>query len=339
MITVSDLRKVYRQGKREIVALDGVSLTVPQGSIHGIIGHSGAGKSTLVRCLTLLDRPTSGSVNISGTILSAVKDSEVRAARRKIGMVFQHANLLDSRTSLGDVAHPLELTGAPKEKIRERSRELLRLVGLEGFENAYPSQLSGGQRQRVGIARALAASPDVLLCDEPTSALDPATTNEVLDLIRDLTDRLGLTVIVITHEMNVVKRICDSVSLLEKGRIVEDGALEDVAARLDSRLARALLPLPPAEVPVGGAGGDVIDLLMTGSSAQEPVLTGVARRFNVDLNVLAGSVETIGGTQFGHLRVQLSHGADTSAILDYLGNLGVTAKTVAPNAPTGREEL
>ncbi|GAB4099870.1 methionine ABC transporter ATP-binding protein [Sinomonas halotolerans] len=341
MITVTDLRKVYRQGKREIVALDGVSLSVPQGSVHGIIGHSGAGKSTLVRCLTLLDRPTSGSVDINGTVLSAVKDSEVRAARRRIGMVFQHGNLLDSRTAAGNVAHPLELAGTPKETIRERGRELLRLVGLEGFENAYPSQLSGGQRQRVGIARALAADPDVLLCDEPTSALDPATTDEILDLIRDLTDRLGLTVVVITHEMHVVKRICDSVSLLEKGRIVEHGPLTDVAARLDSRLAKALLPLPPAEPVLGAGGGDVVDILMTGASAQEPVLTGVARRFDIDLNVLAGSVETIGGTQFGHLRVQLSPGADTAAVLDYLRGQGVTAKAIDPAeaAEAGEGEL
>ena len=194
MITVTDLRKVYRQGKKEVVALDGVTLSVPKGSIHGIIGHSGAGKSTLVRCLTLLDRPTSGSVSIDGTELSSVRDSEIRAARRRIGMVFQHANLMDSRTAAGNVAHPLELVKTPKDRIRSEVAELLSLVGLEGFENAYPSQLSGGQRQRVGIARALAADPDVLLCDEPTSALDPATTDEILDLIQDLTRRLQLTV-------------------------------------------------------------------------------------------------------------------------------------------------
>ena len=217
MITVTDLRKVYRQGKKEVVALDGVSLSVPKGSIHGIIGHSGAGKSTLVRCLTLLDRPTSGSVNIDGTELSSVRDSEIRAARRRIGMVFQHANLMDSRTAAGNVAHPLELVKTPKDKIRAKVAELLKLVGLEGFENAYPSQLSGGQRQRVGIARALASDPDVLLCDEPTSALDPATTDEILDLIQDLTRRLQLTVLIITHEMHVVKRVCGSVSLLAKG--------------------------------------------------------------------------------------------------------------------------
>lgn len=327
MITVTDLRKVYQQGKKEVVALDGVTLAVPKGSIHGIIGHSGAGKSTLVRCLTLLDRPTSGSVSIDGTELSSVKDSEIRAARRRIGMVFQHANLMDSRTAAGNVAHPLELVKTPKEQIKAKVAQLLKLVGLEGFENAYPSQLSGGQRQRVGIARALAADPDVLLCDEPTSALDPATTDEILDLIQDLTKRLQLTVLIITHEMNVVKRVCGSVSLLAKGRIVEHGALKDVAGDLDSKLARALLPLPASE-PLAGAlqRGPVLEILFSGESAKEPVLTGVARHFDIDLNVLAGSVETLGGEQFGHLRVQLAEDADADAVLDYLHQRGIGAK-------------
>ena len=333
MITVTDLRKVYRQGKKEVVALDGVTLSVPKGSIHGIIGHSGAGKSTLVRCLTLLDRPTSGSVSIDGTELSSVKESEIRAARRRIGMVFQHANLMDSRTAAGNVAHPLELVKTPKDKIRTRVAELLSLVGLEGFENAYPSQLSGGQRQRVGIARALAADPDVLLCDEPTSALDPATTDEILDLIQDLTKRLQLTVLIITHEMNVVKRVCDSVSLLSKGRIVEHGALKDVAGDLESKLAKALLPLPASE-PLKGAlqGGPVLEILFAGDNAKEPVITGVARHFDIDLNVLAGSVETLGGQQFGHLRVQLAENADYDAVLGYLHQRGIGAKLAATNA-------
>jgi D-methionine transport system ATP-binding protein len=341
MITVTDLRKVYRQGKKEVVALDGVSLSVPKGSIHGIIGHSGAGKSTLVRCLTLLDRPTSGSVNIDGTELSAVKDSEIRAARRRIGMVFQHANLMDSRTAAGNVAHPLELVRTPKDKVRTKVAELLKLVGLEGFENAYPSQLSGGQRQRVGIARALASDPDVLLCDEPTSALDPATTDEILDLIQDLTRRLQLTVLIITHEMHVVKRVCGSVSLLAKGRVVEAGRLEEVAAELDSKLARALLPLPASETIKGDLqNGPVLEILFSGDSAKEPVLTSVARHFDIDLNVLAGSVETLGGHQFGHLRVQLADHADYDAVLAYLHDRGISAKVASRHGrQSGQDEF
>ena len=333
MITVTDLRKVYSQGKKEVVALAGVTLSVPKGSIHGIIGHSGAGKSTLVRCLTLLDRPTSGSVSIDGTELSSVKDSEIRTARRRIGMVFQHANLMDSRTAAGNVAHPLELVRTPKDRAQAKVAELLKLVGLEGLENAYPSQLSGGQRQRVGIARALAADPDVLLCDEPTSALDPATTDEILDLIQDLTRRLQLTVLIITHEMNVVKRVCDSVSLLSKGRIVEHGALQDVAGDLESKLARTLLPLPPSE-PLPGSleGGPMLEILFSGDSAKEPVITGIARHFDIDLNVLAGSVETLGGQQFGHLRVQLAESADLNGVLTYLQARGISAKLAGPHA-------
>ncbi|MEV7647938.1 ATP-binding cassette domain-containing protein [Arthrobacter sp. NPDC089319] len=325
MITVTDLRKVYRQGNREVVALDGVSLSVPKGSIHGIVGHSGAGKSTLVRCLTLLDSPTSGSVSINGAELSAARDADLRTARRRIGMIFQHANLMDSRTAAQNVAHPLEIVKTPKAAIRSKVAELLKLVGLEGFENAYPSQLSGGQRQRVGIARALASDPDVLLCDEPTSALDPKTTDEILTLIHDLTQRLQLTVLVITHEMQVIKRICDSVSLLEAGRIVEHGPLRDVAADLGGRLSTTLLPLPPAET---NGSGTVLEILYSGDSASEPVLTGAARAFGMDLNVLAGSVESLAGTQFGHLRIQLPAGADTASLARHLTGQGVAVRVV-----------
>lgn len=326
MITVTDLRKVYRQGSRDVVALDGVSMSVPKGSIHGIIGHSGAGKSTLVRCLTLLDRPTSGTVTIDGRELTNVKDSEIRLARRRIGMVFQHANLMDSRTTAANVAHPLELVGTPKREIEKRVTELLALVGLQDFAGAYPAQLSGGQKQRVGIARALAAHPDVLLCDEPTSALDPRTTDEILDLISELTNRLELTVLIITHEMNVVKRICDSVSLLEAGRVVEHGVLQEVASHLGGRLAKALIPLP-ATPPV--PGGPVVELLMVGEHATEPVLSGLTRRFDTDVNVLAGSVETLAGQRFGRLRVQLDERIDMDAVQSYLAGQGVSVEVAA----------
>ncbi|WP_336712579.1 methionine ABC transporter ATP-binding protein [Arthrobacter sp. USHLN218] len=321
MITVTDLRKVYRQGDREVVALDGVSLQVPKGSIHGIVGHSGAGKSTLVRCLTLLDAPTSGSVSINGAELSSAHDADLRAARRRIGMIFQHANLMDSRTALANVAHPLEIVRSPKRQTRAKAAELLKLVGLEGFENAYPAQLSGGQKQRVGIARALASDPDVLLCDEPTSALDPKTTDEILALIKDLTQRLQLTVLVITHEMHVIKRICDSVSLLEGGKIVEHGPLRTVAADLGSKLSRTLLPLPAAE-PLGA--GVVLEVLFSGDTASAPVLSAAARKFDLDLNVLAGSVESLDNAQFGHLRIQLPEGADAGPVVGYLRDQGVS---------------
>jgi len=326
LITVTDLRKVYRQGDRDVVALDGVTLSVPKGSVHGIIGHSGAGKSTLVRCLTLLDRPTSGSVAIDGKELSNVGDRDLRSARRRIGMVFQHANLMDSRTTAQNVAFPLELVGTPKQRVQERVAELLKLVGLGDFADAYPSQLSGGQKQRVGIARALATDPDVLLCDEPTSALDPRTTDEILDLIKAVRDRLQLTVLIITHEMHVVKRACDSVSLLEAGRIVEHGGLAEVVSRLDGRLSAALLPLP-GDIPDDLPAGTVLELLYSGEQAVEPVISGIARRFNTDVNVLAGSVESLGGAQFAHLRIHLPVGSDIAAITDHLKTSGIAVSS------------
>ncbi|HHW84196.1 MAG TPA: ATP-binding cassette domain-containing protein, partial [Actinomycetales bacterium] len=261
MITLQDVRKVYGN----VVALDGVSLSVEKGTIHGIVGPSGAGKSTLVRCLTGLERPTSGSINLGGQDIAALSDKGLRHARRRIGMVFQHVNLFEQRTAAENIAYPLSIAGTPKVKIRARVQELLDLVGLGDRGGAYPTQLSGGQQQRVGIARALAAEPDVLLCDEPTSALDSTTTAAILDLIRDIRDRLGVTVVIITHEMEVVRRACDAVTLLDHGRVAETGRISDVVADPATRLSRALVPLPP----VPDTADAVIDIFFT-STPGEP---------------------------------------------------------------------
>ncbi|RWZ83987.1 methionine ABC transporter ATP-binding protein [Glutamicibacter sp. HZAU] len=322
MITVSDLRKVYQQDGKDVVALDGVSLEVPTGKIHGIVGHSGAGKSTLVRCLTLLDQPTSGTVAVNGKELTNVSPDELRNARRRIGMVFQHANLFDSRTTEQNVAYPLELVGTPKAEIDAKVAELLELVGLSKFAKGYPSQLSGGQRQRVGIARALATDPDVLLCDEPTSALDPKTTDEILDLVKKLRDRLNITVLIITHEMHVVKQACDSVSLLEAGKIVEHGNIEQVITNAAGSLASTLLPLP-GDAPRVEGEGPILDLLYTGDQATQPVISSISRMFNTDVNVLAGSVEQLGQQQYAHLRLQLAPDADLEAIVNHLKSSGI----------------
>lgn len=326
MITVTNLRKTYRQGERTVTALEDVTLSVPKGSIHGIVGHSGAGKSTLVRCLTLLDRPTSGSVVIDGRELTSVKDSEVRTARRRIGMVFQHANLMDSRTAAQNVAHPLELVRTPKADISRKVAELLSLVGLTEFADAYPSQLSGGQKQRVGIARALASDPDVLLCDEPTSALDPATTEDILTLIRSLTRTLNLTVLIITHEMHVVKRICDSVSLLERGRIIEHGPIRDVVGDSKGSLGKSLMPLPAW---TANAALPELELLLVGETASAPVLSELTRRFDASVNVIAGTVETLGGSRFGRLRVEVDSPRPLSEITAYLEGAGVHVEVAA----------
>lgn len=326
MITVTNLRKTYRQGERTVTALDDVTLSVPKGSIHGIVGHSGAGKSTLVRCLTLLDRPTSGSVVIDGRDLTSVKDSEVRTARRRIGMVFQHANLMDSRTAAQNVAHPLELVKTPKGDISRKVAELLSLVGLTEFADAYPSQLSGGQKQRVGIARALASDPDVLLCDEPTSALDPATTEDILTLIRNLTHTLNLTVLIITHEMHVVKQICDSVSLLHRGRIIEHGPLHAIVGDRSGSLGKSLMPLPSS---TASTTLPELELLLVGESASAPVLSELTRRFDANVNVIAGTVETLGGSRFGRLRVEVDSPRPLSEITDYLEGAGVHVEVAA----------
>ena len=327
MITVTDLRKVYHQGKREVRALDGVSLTVPAGSIHGVIGPSGAGKSTLVRCLTMLDRPSSGTVEINGVDLTAARSDALRMARRRIGLVFQQANLFDSRTIEHNVSYPLELIGTPREKRREKALELLNLVGLGDAGNAYPAQLSGGMGQRVGIARALATDPDVLLFDEPTSALDPRTTDEILDLIVSLRDRAPaeLAVLVITHEMHVVKKICDSVSLLDAGRIVESGPLTEVVRRLDGRLSQALLGIPP-HAHVEPADATLVDVLASGERAAMPMIAHTSNAVGAELAILAGSVEQLAGTTFSHLRLAVPNGTDPRRVVEELKALGADAR-------------
>lgn len=326
MIEVRGLRKTFRQGGREVHALRGVDLSVAPGRIHGIIGQSGAGKSTLVRCLTLLEPPTEGSVSVGGQDLTRVSARGLLDARRRIGMVFQHANLLSSRTALENVAYPLEVTGAGAEERRRRAAELLALVGLEGFEGSYPAQLSGGQRQRVGIARALASDPDVLLCDEPTSALDPASTEGILALIDDLSRRLGLTVLVITHEMHVVKRLCHEVSLLSEGRIEQSGAIGDVAQDLDSPLSSALLPLP---LPRLRPDETVVEVLARGEAASLP-LAQVAREAGAPrVEVLAGTVEQLAGQRFSHQLLGLGGGAGAAAVVAALREHGVRAREVS----------
>lgn len=320
MITVTDLVKEYRTKSRHVRALDGVSLTVPAGSIHGIIGHSGAGKSTLVRCLAMLEPPTSGSIEIQGAELTTARAIDLRRARRRIGLVFQQANLFDSRTVVHNVAYPQEIAGAPRAKRLERARELLALVGLEDAADVHPAQLSGGMRQRVGIARALAVNPDVLLCDEPTSALDPRTTDEILELITSLR-RPDLAVIVITHEMHVVKKICDSVSLLDHGRIVESGPLTDVVATLDGRLSQMLLGIPPH----GEVAGTLVDVLCRGSQAAEPIVAHTSNMVGAELAIIAGSVEHLAGTTFSHLRIAVPPGTDADAVVRSFRDQGADA--------------
>ena len=326
MITLTDLRKVYRsRGGREVVALDGIDLHVPRGVIHGIVGESGAGKSTLIRCLTALEAPTSGSVAVDGVDLAGLGERGLRRQRLRIGMVFQHVNLFEARTAAANVAYPLRVAGVPRAQRERRVSELLEIVGLGDRGDAYPAQLSGGQKQRVGIARALATEPAVLLCDEPTSALDSDTTRQILGLIRDVRDRLGITVLIITHEMSVVREVCDSVTLLDRGRVAQGGTIDTVAAEHGTRLARSLIPLPPEPAPDGRT---VLEVSFGQELSSARVLAAIAA-LGDDAVVSAGTIETLAGTHVGRIRLSLP-AATSAGAAQQLRGAGIHVAEVTP---------
>lgn len=320
MISVTNLVKEYRAQARTVRALDDVTLSVPGGEIHGIIGHSGAGKSTLVRCLAGLDRPTSGNIVIDDEDLTTASAARLRSARRRIGLVFQHANLFDARTVVGNVAYPMLIAGTARKQAYARAEELLERVGLKDAAKVYPAQLSGGMRQRVGIARALAVSPDVLLFDEPTSALDPNTTDEILELITSLRSP-KVAMLIITHEMHVVKQVCDSVSLLERGRIIESGPLTEVVSSLRGKLSQQLLGVGRHEA----VSGTLVDVLSRGADAARPVIAHTSAQLGVELAIVAGSVEYLAGTTFSHLRLAVPEGTDAQQVIRALNEQGADA--------------
>lgn len=330
MIKLSSLSKVYGEGKGAFYALKGIELDVPAGQIVGVIGASGAGKSTLIRCVNLLERPTQGRVEVDGVDLTALDEQALTLARRNIGMIFQHFNLLSSRNVFENVALPLELANWPKEKITARVNELLELVGLTHRAKAYPSQLSGGQKQRVAIARALGPAPKVLLCDEATSALDPQTTQSILALLKEINQKLGITILLITHEMGVVKSICDSVALLDQGSIIEQGEVGWFFAHAQAPLAKEFvrsslhleIPAPYRERLQKAPAEGLIPLLrlgFSGNSIDTPAISHASRQFGIDVNILSASIEQIGHSRFGFLLVELL--GDTNAqqvTIDYL---------------------
>jgi D-methionine transport system ATP-binding protein len=317
-----------------------VSLTIRRGEIYGVIGRSGAGKSTLVRLINNLERPTSGRVLVAGREITRLSGRALRAARRDIGMIFQHFNLLSSRTVAGNVALPLEVAGLSHAEIRARIPELLDLVGLSAKADAYPSELSGGQKQRVGIARALASDPSVLLCDEATSALDPETTDQILDLLKAINRRLGLTIVLITHEMNVVRDIASHVAVLEHGRLVEEGETFDVLAFPRSAVARSFLAglvaheLPPPVAarlraePFPGSS-PVVRITFTGPSATEPVVAEIVSRFGIVPNILHGRIDWIGDRPLGILTLVLEGlGGSADGLVDHLRDIGLGAEVL-----------
>nr|WP_202527016.1 ATP-binding cassette domain-containing protein [Streptomyces sp. SID5770] len=302
------MTKVYESRGRQVTALDGVDLHVREGEVFGVIGQSGAGKSSLIRCVNLLERPTSGTVTVDGVDLTALAGKgrragkDLRRARSSIGMVFQHFNLLSSRTVKDNIELPLEILGISGAERSRRALELLDLVGLADKAKAYPAQLSGGQKQRVGIARALAGKPKVLLSDEATSALDPETTRSILQLLRDLNRQLGLTVLLITHEMDVVKTICDSAALMQHGRVVESGTVGGLLATPGSQLAAELFPVGGAPT---GPDRTVVDVTFHGEAATQPVISQLSRTYNIDISILGAAMDTIGGKQIGRMRIEL----------------------------------
>ncbi len=325
VIEITDVTKVYRQADRELVALDRVSLEVKAGEIFGVLGQSGAGKSTLIRCVNLLERPTAGSIKLGGQELTALPAPQLRAVRQQIGMIFQHFNLLSSRTVADNIAFPLEVMGMERQARRAKVGELLTLVGLEDKAGAYPSQLSGGQKQRVGIARALAGNPRVLLSDEATSALDPETTRSILQLLRDLNQRLGLTILLITHQLEVVKSICDSVAIIRAGRTVEQGAVVEVLARTGV-LAHDVVAATAQDAQPDTT---VVNITFVGEAADQPVLTRLARTFDIDANILGGRIETIKNRRVGLLQVELSGAAGRlGPALQYLRDQGLGLEVV-----------
>ncbi|MGJ8730790.1 methionine ABC transporter ATP-binding protein [Listeria aquatica] len=318
MITLQNVVKDYLARKNRVRAVDDVSLEIADGEIFGVVGYSGAGKSSLIRMFNGLELPTAGDVIVDNKKISQIRGRELRKARQKIGMIFQHFNLLWSRTVFENIAFPLEIAGVKRAEQKERVQELIQLVGLSGKENAYPSELSGGQKQRVGIARALANDPDVLLCDEATSALDPQTTDEVLDLLLDINKRLNLTIIVITHEMHVIRKICNRVAVMEAGKVVELGDVLEVfkhpKQNVTKRFIEQVTESDETEELIhllltNYSEGRLVKLLFMSENATQPVISQVAQAHDVALNVLHGSLTQTQNGAYGTLYVQIQ-GAD-----------------------------
>lgn len=304
MIEIQSLCKVFRTVSGDFTALDHVDLTINDGEIFGIIGLSGAGKSTLVRCINYLETPTSGKVIIDGDELGALSKKELLIKRRNIGMIFQGFNLLEQRNVLKNICFPLEIAGTPKIAAVKRARELLELVGLSDKEKSYPSQLSGGQKQRVAIARALAAETKYLLCDEATSALDPDTTRSVLELLKKINRELGVTIIVITHEMKVIESICDRAAVIDGGKIAELATVKELFAAPKSDIARKLI-LPSVNTAEEVKGGKILRIVFDGENSYRPIVANIILTCRAPLNILRAETEDIGGIAHGHIIIQL----------------------------------
>lgn len=342
MITLSSVSKTFSgtfKRSSAVKAVDQVSLSIEKGEIFGIIGYSGAGKSTLIRMLNGLEKPTEGNVIVAGKNMATIKGAELRKARMEISMIFQHFNLLWSRTVSENIEFPLEIARVPKKERKKKVKELISLVGLDGRENAYPSQLSGGQKQRVGIARALANNPKVLLCDEATSALDPQTTDDILELLVDINKRLGLTIVLITHEMHVIRKICHRVAVMEMGKVVESGQVLDVFRNPTAPITKKFVQQVTepeetketidhllAEYPTG----KVVQLSFIGQSAETPVLSEVIRSYKINVNILQGKISQTQHGSYGTLFIHVDgDAAEVKKAIEFLHSQEIGVEVIS----------
>ncbi|NLZ54902.1 MAG: methionine ABC transporter ATP-binding protein [Thermoanaerobacteraceae bacterium] len=341
MIYIKDLTKIYYSDSGDVKALEDVNLHIKQGEIYGVIGLSGAGKSTLLRCINMLETPTSGTIEIDGVDMTKLSPYELKEYRKKMGMIFQHFNLLSSRTVWGNIAFPLEIAGLDKQTIKEKVDNLLELVALTDKANSFPSQLSGGQKQRVGIARALANDPKVLLCDEATSALDPQTTLSILNLLKDINTKLGLTIVLITHEMNVIKHICHSVAVIEKSKVVEQGSVLEVFSNPKTETAKNFLKnITLSELPDelkdrirqldhGNLEGKIVKIGFFGQITTQPIISTLVKKFDVNANILFGNIDYIQEDPYGVLVVELNgQNGGANEALNYLKGLGLNVEVI-----------
>ena len=326
-IEIRGLSKVYPIPGGEVHALTNINLTIEKGDIYGIIGMSGAGKSTLIRCLNRLDTPTDGQILIDGENILAMDKKQLRATRRRMAMIFQQFNLLMQKSVARNVRYPLEIAGVPKKQANERVMELLRIVGLEDKANAFPAQLSGGQKQRVAIARALASDPEMLLCDEATSALDPMTTQSILALLQKINQELGITVVLITHEMAVIRQICNKVAILDGGLLAEQGTVDDVFMHTKSAAGRRLFGILPdqEEIPPQPA----IRIVFDGESAEQPMISKLVKEIGLDVNILSADIRQLNQKAYGQMMIARPDDPfELQQVMEYLRGLGMTVEEV-----------
>ena len=321
MIQIKDVTKTFVGKDNKVEALKGISLDVHKGEIYGIIGMSGAGKSTLVRCLNFLERPTSGTVLIEGRDLSEMKNDELRKTRTQIAMIFQHFNLLMQRTVIDNICFPMEIIKKSKKEAQERAKELLEIVGLSEKAESYPAQLSGGQKQRVAIARALATNPKILLCDEATSALDPTTTKAILALLKEINEKYGITIVIITHEMSVEQEICSHLAIIDDGVLAETGRVEEVFQKPKSKAAKKLMIQGDGEVYEEMQGKRCIRIVFSSNSSYEPVIANMILTCKAPVNILLADTRDIGGVAHGQMILQLPEDGDAAEkMIQYLKN-------------------